>query len=180
MLIQPSSSGLLVIDVQERLLPAVQRNELIEKNVCDLIAIAQRLNIPILYSEQYPKGLGSSSPAVLKALPETAIRLEKLAFSCVKECAEQIRSAIPSQVVICGMETHVCVLQTALELKQLGFDLFVIADAVSSRSDENAQLGLERMRQSGVQIVSKEMVIFEWLEQAGSDAFREISKQYLR
>jgi len=83
-------------------------------------------------------------------------------------------------VVICGMETHVCVLQTALELKQLGLEVFVIADAVSSRSEENRQLALERMRQRGVDIVSKEMVIFEWLQQAGTDPFRSISKTYLR
>ena len=182
MLINPSESALLVIDVQQRLLPAMQQSDLIEQNICDLIAVATQLSIPTLYSEQYPKGLGATSDKVLKSLPGSAVRLEKLTFSCAadSDCLEQIREQVPSQVVICGMETHVCVLQTALQLKQLGLEVFVIADAVSSRSEENRQLALERMRQRGVDIVSKEMVIFEWLQQAGTDPFRSISKTYLR
>lgn len=180
MLIDPTQSALLVIDVQQRLLPAVEQSEVTERAVCDLIGVAAELKIPILYSEQYPKGLGPSTQNVLDALPTNAIKLEKLSFSCVSDtsCAAQIQQAAP-QIIICGMETHVCVLQTALELKESGSAVFVVADAVSSRTEQNRQLGLERMRQHGIEIVSKEMVIFEWLRRAGTDEFRSISKRYL-
>lgn len=182
MLIHPDKSCLLVIDVQARLLPAVQRSEQVEQSICDLISIASELSIPTLYSEQYPKGLGPTSDAVLEALPDTAIRLEKMSFSCAadSDCNQQINVLKPNQIVICGMETHVCVLQTALQLKQQAREVFVVADAVSSRTDENKALGLERMRQMGVHIVSREMVAFEWLQRAGTDQFRAISKKYLR
>lgn len=181
MLIDPTQSALLVVDVQQRLLPAVHQSEATERTICDLIHIATELNIPTLFSEQYPKGLGPSTQNVLDALPDDAIRLEKLSFSCVGEpgCADQIQQAA-KQIIICGMETHVCVLQTALELKERGLDLFVVADGVSSRTEQNKQLGLDRMRQHGIEIVSKEMVIFEWLRRAGSDEFRSISKTFLR
>ncbi|HSG02942.1 MAG TPA: isochorismatase family protein [Marinobacterium sp.] len=181
MLIDSSRSALLVIDVQQKLLPAVYESESVERAVCDLVEVAKELKIATLYSEQYPQGLGPSTQSVLKALPDSAIRLEKLSFSCSAEpdCTEQLEALAP-QVIICGMETHVCVLQTAIEMKLSGKAVFVVADAVSSRTAENKQLGLERMRQLGIEIVSKEMVIFEWLRRAGTDAFRSISKAYLR
>lgn len=180
MLIDPYKSALLVIDVQQRLLPAVQSCEMVEQSVCDLVEIAAELGIPTLYSEQYPKGLGPTSERVLAALPATATRLEKVAFSCAQECSEEILEAAQDQIVICGMETHVCVLQTAIELKERGLEVFVIADAVSSRTELDKTFGLERMRQHGIEIVSKEMVIFEWLQRAGTEQFRSISKGYLR
>ena len=182
MLIKPDKSALLVIDVQQRLLPAVQDSEATEQAVCDLISVADQLSVPILYSEQYPKGLGPTSDKVVAALPDTAVRLEKLTFSCAADpkCSKQIKAIQRPQIVICGMETHVCVLQTALELTAQGFGVFVVADAVSSRTEQNKELGLARMRRAGVEIVSKEMVIFEWLERAGTDSFRSISKAYLR
>jgi len=182
MLINTETSALLVIDVQQRLLPAVQQSDTIEQTVCDLIGVAQELSVPTLYSEQYPKGLGPTSDKVVAALADSALRLEKLTFSCAADaqCTKQIKAFNRSQIVICGMETHVCVLQTALELKADRFEVFVVADAVSSRTEQNKELGLARMRQAGVEIVSKEMVIFEWLERAGTESFRSISKGYLR
>lgn len=182
MLISSDRSALLVIDVQQRLLPAVHQSEVIEQSVCDLIGVASELDVPTLYSEQYPKGLGPTSDRVAQALPDTAIRLEKLTFSCAADfkCRAQIRAVERPQIIICGMETHVCVLQTAVELSTGGFEVFVVTDAVSSRTEQNKELGLARMRQAGIQIVSKEMVIFEWLERAGTESFRSISKAYLR
>jgi len=182
MLINPKTSALLVIDVQQRLLPAVQQSDAVEQTVCDLIGVAKELTVPTLYSEQYPKGLGPTSDKVVAALPESAVRLEKLTFSCAADaqCNKQIKAVDRLQVIICGMETHVCVLQTALELKADGFEVFVVADAVSSRTEQNKELGLARMRQAGIEIVSKEMVIFEWLERAGTESFRSISREYLR
>ncbi len=182
MLITLDRSALLVVDVQQRLLPAVQQSAAIEQSVCELIEVANELDVPTLYSEQYPKGLGPTSDKVARALPDTAIRLEKLTFSCAADfkCRAQIRAVERPQIIICGMETHVCVLQTAVELSAGGFEVFVVADAVSSRTEQNRELGLARMRQAGVQVVSQEMVIFEWLERAGTDNFRSISKAYLR
>ena len=182
MLIKPDKSALLVIDVQERLLPAVHQSETVEQAVCDLINVAEQLDVPILYSEQYPKGLGPTCDKVAEALPDAAVRLEKLTFSCAADaqCNQQIKAVDRSQIIICGMETHVCVLQTALELKADGLEVFVVADAVSSRTEQSKQLGLARMRQAGIEVVSKEMVIFEWLERAGTESFRSISKRYLR
>lgn len=182
MLIHPDKSCLLVIDVQDRLLPAVMEPEQTERSVIQLIEVANRLQIPTLYSEQYPKGLGGTSPAVLNALSDSAIYLEKMSFSCAADssCNQKINSIKPNQIVICGMETHVCVLQTAIQLRQQAREVYVVADAVSSRSALDKELGLARLRQAGVHIVTREMVIFEWLQRAGTDAFREISKAYLR
>lgn len=182
MLVSRERSFLLVVDVQERLLPAVEQPEQIEKAVCELIQIANQLGVPCLYSEQYPKGLGRTSAAVLEALGPSAPRIEKLSFSCLGEpaAAQQLGEVDRPQAVICGMETHVCVLQTAMDLKAQGWEVYVVADAVSSRTQANKTLALERMRQEGIRIISAEMVIFEWMERAGTDDFRSISREYLR
>lgn len=108
--------------------------------------------------------------------------LEKLHFSCSADpgCTATLDALGRGQVVIIGMEAHVCVLQTALGLRQQGKDVFVVADAVSSRDPEDKALALARMGQAGVWVVSREMVVFEWLHCAGTDTFREISQNYLR
>ncbi len=182
MLIHPDKSCLLIVDIQEKLLPAVQAPDATEKAIIDLAEVASRLSVPVLCSEQYPKGLGKTTEAVRAALPDSTLFMEKLSFSCAADaqCNQIINSIKPNQVIICGMETHVCVLQTAIQLKQQAREVYVVADAVSSRQDENKQLALARLRQIGVYIVSREMVIFEWLQRADNEAFREISKTYLR
>jgi nicotinamidase-related amidase len=180
MLMDAQQSALLVIDVQERLLPAIDDWQRTLDAVIWLVQVACRLDVPVLASEQYPKGLGHSHADVLAALPPCVIG-EKLHFSCTPDaCLAPLAGSDRQQVVVCGTEAHVCVLQTVIDLKASGKDVFVVADAVGSRTPENKALALERMRQHGIEIVSREMVAFEWLRVAGTPLFREISREFLR
>ena len=175
MLIRAAQSQLLVVDVQERLAPAVQNAGRIVARTRILLDAAGLVQVPVTVSEQYPKGLGATLPA-LAPLPRGTTVLDKVAFSCWRE--PRLRSAIEAakrpQVVLCGMETHVCVLQTAVDLREAGLDVFVVADAVGSRAEESRRLGLERMRDRGIDVVDSEMVVFEWAERAGTDLFRAL------
>jgi len=180
MLMDKEQSVLLVIDVQEKLLPAINEWRIVLGNVVWLIRVAKRLGLPVIASEQYPKGLGRSHPDVLAELPDGAVG-EKLEFSCRQSsCLDALPGNERRQYVVCGMETHVCVLQTALDLKAAGKDVFVVADAVGSRTEENKNLALKRMRACGVDIVSREMVAVEWLKTAGTPLFKEISRDFLK
>lgn len=181
MLMRTELSCLLVVDLQERLMPAIHRADEVVANGVWLIRIAQRLNVPILASEQYPRGLGHTVAAIRELLPAEAF-MEKTHFSCAaeRECMRRIDASGREQLVVIGAEAHVCVLQTALGLRAAGKEVYLVADGVSSRSPRDAELALERMRAEGVRIVSREMVAFEWLHQAGTDMFREISREFLR
>ena len=175
-------STLLVIDIQSKLAPAIAESEVVIKECEDIIQVAQLLEVETIYTEQYPKGLGATVPELKSLLETTAIRLEKLSFSCMGErrCHAKIRDLLKPQVVVCGMETHVCVLQTVLDLIEEGYEVFVIEEAVSSRTLKNKQLALARMEAAGAQIISKEMAIFEWLGSAEHPRFKEISKNFIR
>lgn len=181
MLMRTELSCLLVVDLQERLMPAIHRADEVVANGVWLIRIAQRLNVPILVSEQYPRGLGHTVAAIRELLPAEAF-MEKTHFSCAaeRECMRRIDACGREQLVLIGAEAHVCVLQTALGLRVAGKEVYLVADGVSSRSPRDAELALERMRAEGVRVVSREMVAFEWLHQAGTDRFREISREFLR
>ena len=170
-------SLLLVVDVQEKLFPAMdsELRDSVAKNLKVLSAAARRLNLPLLLSEQYPKGLGHT----LAELQETLGRIspvEKVAFSCcdVPSLIEQLKAARRSQVVLAGIEAHVCVLMTGLDLLSLGYQVHVVADATCSRSRQNWQLGLDQLRQGGAVITSTESVIFQLLRRADTDEFRAI------
>jgi len=180
MLIDANNSALLVVDVQERLLPAIDDWQRVLDNVIWLVRVARRVGVPLFASEQYPKGLGPTHPDLLAELPAGAVA-EKMHFSCVgAQCLGEFASGGRRQAVVCGMETHVCVLQTVIDLRVQGYDVFVVADAVGSRRESDKALALARMRDHGIQIVSREMVAFEWLRIAGTPLFREISREYLR
>ena len=170
-LVRAADSALVVVDIQERLLPVMREGEAVVRATGILLEAAGRLDIPVLYSEQYPKGLGPTVPEVAAKLPPGAVRIEKTAFSA---CA-----ALPlgrPQVVLAGMETHVCVLQTAIELADAGREVFVVGDAVCSRAATNHSNALDRMRAAGVVVTNTESVLFEWLRDAGHEQFRAISK----
>ncbi|MEO5335636.1 MAG: hydrolase [Magnetospirillum sp. WYHS-4] len=177
MLIKADRSCLLVVDIQDRLLPAMAAPERVIANATLLLKAAARLVIPVLASEQYPKGLGHTEVSVAALLPKGAV-VEKMHFSCVGDDGFCLRFGElgRSQAVVVGMETHVCVLQTVLDLLGRGTEVFVVADAVSSRTEESRQMALERMRQAGARIVTAEMVAFEWLARAGTPEFKDISK----
>jgi len=175
MLIHRHDSMLFVVDEQARLAAAMFSRDQTVANTRILLRAATRLGVPVIASEQYPKGLGPTVPEIASLLPQGSI-CEKLHFSCANDegIAARVAKLGRSQVVVAGMEAHVCVLQTALGLKARGYEPFVVADATSSRRPESCALAMDRLRTAGVTIVSTEMVAFEWLEKAGTTEFKEI------
>jgi nicotinamidase-related amidase len=180
MLIDAGNSTLLVVDVQGKLVPAIAGWQSLLDHVIWLIRVARRLEIPVLACEQYPQGLGPTHPAVAAELPPGCIAA-KVHFSAVAgACRGLDLSEGVGQFVVCGMEAHVCVLQTVMELLAAGKQVFVVDEAVGSRREADRALALARMRDGGASIVSREMVVFEWLRRADSEVFREVSKAFLR
>jgi nicotinamidase-related amidase len=179
MLLNKDDSLLLLIDVQEKLTPAVLKcDELITR--CEwLLKLAKKVNVPILVSEQYPQGLGSTLKQFHPYFNQQEC-IDKVCFSCMGEpkYKEHLQRLQKKQLILIGIETHVCVLQTALEMKNEDYDVFVVADAVSCRGKQNMKYGLKRMREEGVRLVTSEMVFFEWLRQAGSPEFKALSKEF--
>ena len=175
MLIKPEKSCLIVIDMQERLVPAMQAPARTIKNAGILIQAAKRLDVPILLTEQYPKGLGTTVPEVAKHTNDVPM-LEKVHFSCMKDekFASRFRKLNRKQAVIAGMEAHICVLQTAASLMEEGYQIFVVTDATSSRTAESEKACLDRLGAAGAGIVTTEMVVFEWLGKAGTPQFRDL------
>jgi len=176
--LDPASTVLLVVDVQEKLASAMPAETLalLVKNTGILLDAAKILGVRTIVSEQYPKGLGPTLPAIATKL-ETA-PLAKMTFDACSDLAiaRVLSEATPHAVVVVGMESHVCVFQTARELVKRGFATHVVADAVSSRREENRQLGLSLCERAGAIITPTETVIFDWLGQAGTDAFKQVSK----
>jgi nicotinamidase-related amidase len=177
MLIERDKSCLLVVDVQEKLAPAVADPVGVIRNAGILMQAAARLGIPVLLSEQYPQGLGTTVPA-LRALAPDSARVAKLSFSCAADAGlrQRIEEARRPLIVIAGLEAHVCVLQSALGLQQAGYQAVVVADAISSRTPANREAALQRLRENEVEVATTEMVLFEWLGQAGTPEFKELSR----
>jgi nicotinamidase-related amidase len=184
MLIKRERSLLLIVDIQEKLAPAIFEGKAAIANNVRLLSGARQLGVPCFISEQYVRGLGSSVAEIRNAATmETtagprvdAHFFEKTHFSCTGEpgVVDMLRATGRRQVVLTGMETHVCVLQTALGLIEAGFSVFLVADGASSRTPESRSAAIERMRANGVHIVTTEMVLFEWLQKAGTDEFRAL------
>lgn len=179
MLLDRSRSQLLVVDVQERLLPAMHDGDRMVANCAVLMQAAQRLGIPVTLSEQYPKGLGTTV-ARLDNIKGDAPVLEKMHFSCAADAGigKRVRGLASdgrSQLTICGIEAHVCVLQSALGFADGGLNVFVAADAVTSRKPESAAIAQSRFRHAGVTVVTTEMAVFEWLHVAGTPEFKDLS-----
>jgi nicotinamidase-related amidase len=175
MLIRRADSLLLVVDIQQKLAPAIHDSERVTANSVRLLEGARQLGVPAFVSEQYVRGLGPSLDAIRNAAVEAKF-FEKTHFSCTAEpgVVDLLRAAKRPQVLLTGTETHVCVLQTAFGLLAAGFEVYLVADASSSRTPENSSAAIERMRAGGVRIVTTEMVLFEWLHQAGTDDFRQL------
>ena len=170
-----AETGLVVVDIQERLLPMIFEKERLVQNTVRLIKGASILGLPIFATEQYRKGLGATAPEVARVIAEFAPR-EKVLFSACGAAGfmEDLKAKAVSDVLLCGMEAHVCILHTCLDLLDGRFHVFVVADAVSSRTADNHRLGVERMRDAGAVIVSTEMALFELVERAGTDEFKQI------
>jgi len=170
-----ASAALVAIDFQERLLPAVFGREALIQNGVRLIKGAQILGVPVLATEQYRKGLGPTVPEIAGAISGFA-PIQKLAFSAcgAQDFVGALQAKKVSAAILCGVETHVCVAQTCLDLLESGLEVFVVADAVSSRTPENHRIGLDRMKGAGAVIVSTEMALFELLGEAGTDQFKQV------
>lgn len=179
-IIHAHHSTLLLIDIQGRLAPVIHQGQAIISVNERLLQAANLLAVPVIYTEQYPQGLGATVSEISAHL-EQAIRYEKIHFSAAKEPAfcELIAKVGRPQLIVTGTETHVCVLQTVLDLLSMKYQVFVVANAVGSRTPTNKDLALQRMAQAGAHIVSDEMVLFEWLERAGTDTFRTISQRFI-
>ncbi len=180
MLLQKEKSCLVLVDVQEKLAPYVLQSEVLVERCQWMMRLAAELGVPLIVSEQYPSGLGHTVDPLSQFVAEHGI--SKVHFSCYREPSfgEYLRDTNKKQVVLIGIETHVCVMQTALELNQAGFNVFVVVDAVSSRHEIDHKYGLKRMKHAGVHLVTAEMVFFEWVGQAGTPEFKALSKSFLR
>ena len=167
----------LVIDIQERLVPAMEESEVFVENSKKLIQGLQILGLPLLVTQQYTKGLGETIEEVKALIPDFQY-IEKKDFSCFDEpvFAEKLAGSGKKTVIICGIESHVCVLQTAIDLKAAGYVPVVVMDCVSSRSFDNVDLAAERFRHEGIMMTSYESVLFELTRSAGAPGFKEISK----
>lgn len=173
-------SALLIVDVQQRLVPAMPPAVAasVIRNTCILVEVAREFSLPLLVTEQYPKGLGPTIPEIASILPTGSSPFQKVAFSC---CAAPGFMSIldglgDRDVILCGMETHVCVLQTALDLRAVGRRVYLASDATCSRAKSNWRTGLDLMREAGVVIGSTEIFAFGLLGAAGSEVFKCISK----
>jgi nicotinamidase-related amidase len=180
LLLAADRSQLLLVDLQERLVPAMAGGADLVPRVRVLVEAAKRLNVPLTVSEQYPQGLGRVVPELGADLAGHP-RFEKIAFSCLADellsgHLAGLRKQGRHQLVIAGVEAHVCVLQSALEAADRGYDAFVVADAVSSRSERSVEIAMRRMERAGIALVTTEMVLFEWLGRAGSEDFKLLSR----
>lgn len=169
-----AEAGLLVIDVQEKLVPKIKLADAMVRNIGFLIDGARQLDMPVLATEQYPKGLG---PTVAALQPRLPARPDKVAFSscAVPSIIEDLRRGARLKVVLAGIETHVCVMHTALDLLANDFRVYVAVDAVGSRYGIDHDYGLRRMERAGCILVTTEMALFEWVGGAGHPKFKAIS-----
>src|SRR5664279_1218665 len=172
MLIDAERSSLLVLDVQTRMVPAITGHEELVANVLWLIGAARKIGVPVAATEQYAKGLGPLVPSVRKLIPQGAIAAKNHFSAVAAQCLAALSGLDRAQVVVVGCEAHVCVLQTALELLEDGKEVYVVADCVGSRHPIDRDTALTRMRDDGVRVVTREMVVFEWLAVADTALFR--------
>lgn len=172
-------SQLLIIDIQEGLASAMPTDIL--KNIINnnriLLNAANELNIPVIHSEQYPKGLGNTVSELSEELIDSSIAFTKTCFACTEEdgFSEIISKQKRQQIIISGIESHICVLQTAIQLQHQGYTVFVVEDAICSRKKLNHNNAIERLRQNGVIVSNVESVLFEWLRDAKHESFKKIS-----
>ncbi len=175
LVLSAEGSLLLVIDVQEKLAPVMTDPRRVILNNTRLMRAAARLAVPVVVTEQYPQGIGPTVFDLREHMPAGSA-LPKMHFSCADDPAiwARIEQSGRNQIVIAGIEAHVCVLQSALGLLARGFQVFVVADACASRRVENEILAMDRLRQAGAVVGSVEMVLFEWLHQAGTPEFKDL------
>ena len=180
MRLNAKQSVLLIVDLQEKLSPAIDGGAAVIDHAAWLIGVARKLGVPVIATEQYPQGLGSTDKKIAELLLPGEL-LEKIHFSAVAE-GNLLSHAHGNRLqwVVCGTESHVCVQQTVLDLLAAGRQVSVVDEAVGSRKASDKVLALQRMRQHGADIVSREMVAFEWLHQANTPEFKAVLKEFIR
>jgi nicotinamidase-related amidase len=178
MLLDAGKASLLIVDAQEKLLAAMHEPERVIAKTGIVLQASQTLSVPVTVSEHYPKGLGRTVPALQS---NAAMVFEKTAFSCwrdggLKAHFVALHEGGRPQVIVCGVEAHICAMQSCIDLAQAGFAVYAVADAMTSRQPESAALAFDRLRMSNVQVVNAEMVVFELLENAKAGAFKALSQ----
>jgi nicotinamidase-related amidase len=176
-LLNSNSAALLIIDIQERIFPVILNNQTVVNNTLKLIKGFKILGLPIYFTEQYPKGLGPTLQAIKDEL-ENLEPYDKMSFSCsgARNLFDDLKRKNISQLVVCGIEAHVCVQQTILDLIENNFQVNLAADAVSSRKEIDYKIAIDRMRFVGCEITTTESILFELLNVCGTNQFKEISK----
>ncbi len=175
-LLKRSRSALLIVDVQERFAPVINDMDAIVENIVKLIRGCKILDIPVFYTEQYPKGLGRTVKEVLQYLSDVE-PVEKLRFStcCENAIMKPLKTKAVQQIILVGIETHVCMLQSALDFTEAGFQVHVVKDATGSRKNADRDTALQRLIQQGITVTTTESALFELTEFAGTDEFKQIS-----
>jgi nicotinamidase-related amidase len=175
-MITPKDTLLLIIDVQGRLAGSVFQPSVLQTNISKLVRACQILDVPVLVTEQYPKGLGNTLQQVMELLPDNT-PVEKISFSCCgeEEFMKRLRGYNRNNILVAGIEAHVCVYQTAVDLLEFGYNVHLVTDGVSSRTEENKLLGIRCIEKAGGSLTSTEMAIFELLRVAEGDRFKAIS-----
>ena len=176
-ILRSENTALLIIDVQERILKVMRKHENLMENLLKLLRGFKVMQLPVFYTEQYPKGLGPTVAELKDELSEIEA-VQKMSFSCsgAGDLFDDLKKKNIEQVVVCGIESHVCVQQTVLDLISAGFQVDVAADGVSSRKKIDYKIALERMRQNGAEVTTVESILFELLNVCGTDQFKAVSK----
>jgi nicotinamidase-related amidase len=177
-MLSEEETALIMIDVQEKLLNVMYDKEALLESMQKIAKSANALEIPIIWTEQNPKGIGPTVPEIRDLMPSHIEPITKFSFSCCRNEAfmDLIKASQCTQFLVAGIETHVCVYQTSVDLFGLGYEVEVLTDAVSSRTLENKKVGLEKMRGEGVALTSVETAIFELLKDAEHEKFKDILK----
>ena len=180
-LLQRERSALVVIDMQERLMPAIADGDAVTRAAGILIEASRQLDVPVVVTEQYPRGLGPTVDAIAGLLPNDAAVVEKMTFSAARNLdfvshVEGFKAGGRDHIVVCGVESHVCVMQTAADLDAQGHTVHIVADACGSRAPASKDAALARFGALGISRVTTEMALFEWLEAAGTAEFKAVSR----
>ena len=176
-LLKPQTTALLIIDIQERILPVINNYQRVVDNTLKLIKGFKVLSLPIYFTEQYPKGLGPTIQSIKEELADLK-PFNKMSFSCsgAENLFDELNTKNLKQIVVCGIEAHVCVQQTVLDLIENGFQVNLASDAVSSRKEIDYSVALQRMQHHGAELTTTEAILFELLNVCGTPQFKEVSK----
>ncbi|ROR30518.1 isochorismatase family protein [Mobilisporobacter senegalensis] len=168
----------LIIDYQDRIIPVMDKREELIYNTIKLIKGLKTLQIPLVVSQQYTKGLGDTIESIKDALSEECSYYDKLTFSCLDntEISDQIKSYNKKNIVVCGIEAHVCVLQTVIDLVAAGYNVIIVEDCITSRKIHDKEIALKRFAGEGVIFATYESILFELTREAGNETFKAISK----